>query len=427
MNSPNAFEMAQEQLRRVAKLTKLDFDLLQILMRSEQEHYYSIPLAMDDGAIKVVNVFRVQHNTARGPSKGGFRLHPAETLDTIRALAMWMTWKCAVAGIPRGGAKGGAILDPSTLSTTEKERFIRGMTRSMYKVIGEGVDILSPDIGSTPQMMGWIADEYSKIAGRYSPSVVTGKTICDGGSLGRTEATGYGVISTVREAMKHLNINPSKSIAAIQGFGNVAQYAAIGFVDILGGQVACVSSYDRHNKRSYTYSHPSGVDPHFLLNLVDEYGTINKKDAENAGYVIEDQDAWITKKVDVLIPAALEGQVNADTVNLISDRVKIVAEGANGPVTLEADNVLISKGIHVIPDILCNSGGVIASYLEEIQCKAELWWSKEMVHSEVDRIISEAYISLAETIKEEKTSSRDAASILAVTRVVEAMQKRGRY
>ncbi len=221
-------------------------------------------------------------------------------------------------------------------------------------------------------MMGWMMDEYSKLVGQYTPGVITGKPLGGGGSLGRTEATGYGVIYSVREAMKHLKMDPKKSVAAIQGFGNVSQYAAIGFIEMLGGKVACVSYWDRADKAPYTVSHPDGVDPRFLMTITDQYGTIDKEKARKGGYVIEDAEAWIKKDVDVLIPGALEGQINAETVKFISTRVKIVAEGANGPTTPEADEVFKKNDIFVIPDFLCNAGGVTCSYFESVQNDHEL-------------------------------------------------------
>lgn len=420
----NAFQWAQKQFDGIAEMLYVDADIREILRWPEQEIAVRIPLLMEDGSISAVTAYRIQHSTARGPTKGGIRFHPAETFDTVRALAMWMTWKCAVSGIPRGGAKGGAILDPAALSAGEKELLVRGMTRKFYKVIGEGVDVLAPDVGTTPQMMVWIVDEYSSLAGKYCPGVAVGKPLGQGGSLGRTEAAGFGVVATIREAMRRLKIDPEKTVAAIEGFGNVAQYAAIGFVETLGGKVACVACWDRHDKRSYTYSHKNGIDPRFLMSIVDQYGTIDRKAAEEVGYRIEDGQAWITKEADVLIPAAIEGHVNAETIQKMSSRVCIVAEGANGPSTPEADEFFRANKIHVIPDFLCNSGGVIASYLEEVQCKSEYWWSKQAVLSEVDRIISEAYQSVAELIDREGVYSRDAAYMVAVSRVVDALQFR---
>ena len=226
--SHNAFEMAQRQFDHVAELLMLDQPVREILRWPLREFHFRIPVRMDDGSLKVFQGFRVQHNDVRGPNKGGIRFHPAETADTVRALAMWMTWKCAVADIPLGGGKGGVVLDPATLSTTEKERLCRGYIQQIHKNIGPRQDVPAPDVGTNPQMMGWMMDEYCKLNGEYTPGVITGKPVGGGGSKGRTQATGYGVIYTVREAMKHLKIDPSKTKAALQGFGNVSLYAAQG-------------------------------------------------------------------------------------------------------------------------------------------------------------------------------------------------------
>jgi glutamate dehydrogenase (NAD(P)+) len=336
-----------------------------------------------------------------------------------------MTWKCAVADIPLGGGKGGIIVDPSTLSTREKEELCRGWVRAMWRNIGPRNDVPAPDVGTTPQMMGWMMDEYSRLVGQYTPGVFTGKPLGGGGSLGRTEATGYGVIYTVREAMKHLNMDGKKSVAAIQGFGNVAQYAAVGFVEMLGGKVACVSCYDRHDKKSYTYSRKDGVDPRFLLTIVDEYGTIDKKKAQDAGYVAEDGDAWISKEADVLIPAAIEGQVNADTIKKMSSRVRIVAEGANGPCTIEADEHFKKNKIFDIPDFLCNAGGVTTSYFEQVQNDMNFYWTKEEVLERLDTKMTSAFHAVLEMSEREGVYMRDAAYMVAIDRVVKAMELRG--
>lgn len=259
--STNAFEMAQAQFDKVADQLELSQEIRDYLRFPAREFHFRIPVRMDDGSIKVFQGFRVQHNDARGPNKGGLRFAANETADTVRALAMWMTWKCAVADIPLGGGKGGVVVDPSTLSVGEKERLVRGFVRIMWKNIGPRQDVPAPDVGTTPQMMGWMMDEYSTIVGNYTPGTITGKPLGGGGSEGRTEATGFGVIFTVREAMKHLGMDPTKTSAAIQGFGNVAQYASIGFRQFLGGKVVCVSCWDREDKKSYTFSKDEGVDP----------------------------------------------------------------------------------------------------------------------------------------------------------------------
>ncbi len=421
----NAFEMAQRQFDHVADLLKLDPQVREILRWPLREYHFRIPVRMDDGTIRVFQGFRVQHNDSRGPNKGGIRFHPAETIDTVRALATWMTWKCAVVDIPLGGGKGGVIVDPATLSTSEKERLVRGWVQQMWKNIGPRQDVPAPDVGTTPQMMGWMMDEYSKLSGQYTPGVITGKPLGGGGSQGRTEATGFGVIYTVREAMKHLGLDSTKCVAAIQGFGNVAQYAAIGFTDMLGGKVVCVSYWDREDRTSYTVSKEDGIDTHFLMSITDQYGSIDKAKAIAAGYKIEDGDAWITKEADVLIPAALEGQVNAESIQKISPRVKIIAEGANGPTTPEADEVIKSRGIFIIPDFLCNAGGVTVSYFESVQNDMNFYWTKEEVLSKLDTKMTEAFAAVLEMSLKEKAYMRDAAYMVSIARVVKAMQLRG--
>jgi glutamate dehydrogenase (NAD(P)+) len=423
--SINAFEMAQRQFDGVAQMLNLDPQVVNILRWPAREFKFQIPVRMDDDSIRVFTGFRVQHSDARGPAKGGIRFHPAETIDTVRALAMWMTWKTSIADIPLGGGKGGVPVDPATLSVNEKEKLCRGWIGQMWRNIGPRQDVPAPDVGTTPQMMGWMMDEYSKLTGVYSPGVITGKPLGGGGSLGRTEATGFGVIHHVREAMKFLRMDPKKSVVALQGFGNVSQYAAIGFKEILGGKVACVSCWDRADKTSYTFSHPNGVDPHFLQSITDQYGSINKDKARNAGYLIEGGDEWITKDVDVLIPGALEGQINAETVKKVSSRVRIVAEGANGPTTPEADAVFKANNIFVIPDFLCNAGGVTTSYFESVQNDMNFYWTKDEVLQRLDTKMTQAFQSVLEMSEKEKVYMRDAAYMVAIDRVVKAMQVRG--
>jgi glutamate dehydrogenase (NAD(P)+) len=417
--------MAQEQFDRVAKMLDLSSDVIGVLRWPMKEYSFRIPVRMDDGSLQFFQGFRVQHNDARGPNKGGIRFHPQETIDTVRALAMWMTWKCAVADLPLGGGKGGIIVDPSTMSDGEKEALCRGWVLQMWKNIGPRQDVPAPDIGTNSQMMGWMMDQYSRIVGRYTPGVFTGKPLGGGGSEGRTEATGYGVIYTVREAMKHLKMDSTKAVAAIEGFGNVAQYAAIGFIEQLGGKVACVSCWDREDKMAHTYSHKDGVDPRFLLTIVDKYGTIDKDAATRAGYVIEDGDVWIEKEADVLIPAAIEGHVNADTIKKMSSRVKIVAEGANGPVTLEADEFFRDNNIFDIPDFLCNAGGVTTSYFEQTQNDANYYWEYDAVLRRLDIKMTNAFNAVLDMSLKKGIYMRDAAYMVAIERVVKAMELRG--
>lgn len=421
----NAFKMAQSQFDHVAGLLSLDPQVAEMLRWPTREFKFQIPVHMDDGTIRVFFGYRVQHNDARGPAKGGIRFHPSETLDTVRALSMWMTWKTAVADIPLGGGKGGVAVDSASLSVHEQEKLVRGWVDQIWRNIGPRQDVPAPDVGTNPRMMGWMMDEYSKLVGEYTPGVITGKPVGSGGSLGRTEATGYGVIYTVREAMKHLKIDPTKSVAAFQGFGNVSQYAAIGFIELLGGKVACASYWDRDDRAAYTVSHPDGIDARFLKSITDVYGTIDKDKAIEAGYIIEDGNEWITKEADVLIPGALEGQINAETVQRMSDRVRLVAEGANGPTTPEADEVLKRNDIFVIPDFLCNAGGVTVSYFESVQNDMNYYWTQREVLERLDTKITQAFNSVLEMAAGEQVFMRDAAYMVAINRVVQAMELRG--
>ncbi|MCB9135365.1 MAG: Glu/Leu/Phe/Val dehydrogenase [Anaerolineales bacterium] len=421
----NAFEIAQRQFDGVATQLNLDPYVAEVLRWPMREFKFQIPVRMDDGSMRVFTGYRVQHNDARGPSKGGIRFHPSETLDTVRALAMWMTWKCAVADIPLGGGKGGVPVQTSNFSLTEQEELSRGFIRQIWRNIGPLQDVPAPDVGTSPRMMGWMMDEYSRIKGEYTPGVITGKPVGGGGSLGRTEATGYGVVYTIREAMKYLKMDPTKSVAAVQGFGNVAQYAAIGFMEQLGGKVVCVSCWDREERRGVTYSRESGVNARELQEMTDAYGSIDKSKAIAAGYKVEDEGAWITKDVDVLIPSALEGQVNAESVKLISDRVKIVAEGANGPTTPEADAVFKANNVFVIPDFLCNAGGVTVSYFEGVQNQMNYYWSHQEVLDRLDSSMTRAFSKVLKMSQEEHVYTRDAAYMVAIRSVVDAMELRG--
>lgn len=421
----NAFQMAQSQFDHVAEQLNLDPQVAEMLRWPMREFKFMIPVRMDDGSIRVFFGYRVQHNDARGPAKGGIRFHPSETLDTVRALSMWMTWKTAVADIPLGGGKGGVPVDSASLTVHEKEHLCRGWVDQMWRNIGPRQDVPAPDVGTTPQMMGWMMDEYSKLVGQYTPGVITGKPVGGGGSLGRTEATGFGVIYAVREAMKHLKLDPAKSTAAVQGFGNVSQYASIGFTEILGGKVLCVSYWDRTDRMPYTVSHPDGINARFLQSITDQYGSIDKDQAIKAGYKIEDAEAWIAKDVEVLIPGALEGQINADSVKRVSSRVRLVAEGANGPTTPEADEVLKKNGVFVIPDFLCNAGGVTVSYFESVQNDMNYYWTRKEALERLDTKMTSAFESVLELSESEKVYMRDAAYMVAIGRVVKAMELRG--
>jgi len=421
----NPFKLAQAQFDHVAEQMRLDEAVRSILRWPLREFRFQLPVRMDDGSIKVYFGFRVQHNDARGPAKGGIRFAANETLDTVRALATWMTWKCAVADIPLGGGKGGVVVDPSLLSVGEKERLCREWIDAVWKNLGPRNDVPAPDVGTTAQMMGWMMDEYSKLRGEYVPGVITGKPIGGGGSEGRTAATGFGVVVTVREAMKHLGLSPAGKTASIQGFGNVAQYAATSFIEILGGRVIAVSCWDRDDHKAYTYTKEDGIDPRFLQHITDQYGTVDKAQAEAANYVIEDGNAWMKKDVDVLIPAAVEGVITGDNVDQISSHVKILAEGANGPTTLEADERLKQRDIFVIPDFLCNAGGVTCSYFEQVQSDMNYYWEEEEVLAKLDKKMTSAFGGVLATALSKELYTRDAAYWVAIARVEKAMRLRG--
>jgi len=389
-----------------------------------REYHFSIPVRMDDGTVKVFKGFRCQHNDARGPNKGGIRFHPHETADTVRALSMWMTWKCSVVDIPLGGGKGGVICDPHNLSAKEQEQICRGWIRQVHKDVGPLRDVPAPDVMTNGQHMLWMLDEYEAINGAHFPGLITGKPVGMGGSLGRTEATGYGVIYTVREALKLHGLKPENTVAAVQGFGNVAQYAIKLFCE-LGGKVICVSCWDHKDNVSYTYKKAAGINADELMGITDRFGGIDKSKAKEFGYEILPGDAWIEQDVDILIPAAIENQIRIDNVDKIKPRVKIIAEGANGPTTPEADAKLHERGIFVVPDFLANAGGVTCSYFEQVQCNMNYFWSKDEVLTKLDKQMTQAFHAVADLAKKRNLYMRDAAYVIAVNRVVEACKARG--
>ena len=425
MKSPfNPFEMAQAQFDKAADVLGLDQATRDLLRFPLREYHVAIPVRMDDGSVKVFRGFRVQHNDGRGPCKGGIRFHPHETADTVRALAMWMTWKCAVVDIPLGGGKGGVICDPHHLSAREQEGICRGWIRQVAKNVGPVNDVPAPDVMTTPQHMLWMLDEYEVITGGKYPGFITGKPVGAGGSLGRTEATGYGVVFTIREALKLKGIDIAKTTAAVQGFGNVAQYAIKLFTQ-LGGKVVCCSSWDQEDQTSYTFRKLSGVDADELLSITDRFGGIDKEKAKGLGYEVLPGGAWIEQEVEILIPAALENQVTGETALKIKPTVKLVAEGANGPTTPEADKILQERGIYVIPDFLANAGGVTCSYFEQVQSNTNFFWPKDEVLTKLDNAMTVAYEAVADLAEKRKLYMRDAAYVISINRVAQACRDRG--
>jgi glutamate dehydrogenase (NAD(P)+) len=421
----NPFLIAQRQLELAAQVMNLDAPTHEFLRWPMREFHVRIPVKMDDGTVQIFEGFRVHYNDARGPTKGGLRFHPAETFDTVRALAAWMTWKCAVVDIPLGGAKGGVICSPKELSPNELERLSRGYVRSLGHYVGPDVDIPAPDVYTSAQVMAWMMDEYEKMVGYHAPGVITGKPLPLGGSAGRSEATGLGVVVTIREALKVLGIDPKQTTAAIQGFGNVGRSAAAHYIDLLGGKIRCISCWDDADRTTYTYTKQNGVDPRFLATITDTFGTIDREAAQQAGYQCLDGDAWLEADVDILIPAAIEGVITEETVDRISPRVKLLSEAANGPTTPEADEKLIERGIFCIPDFLCNAGGVTVSYFEQVQNAYGFYWDVDLVNQRLDQKMSAAFQSVYQTAKTYGIHSRLAAYVVAVARVAEACKLRG--
>ena len=326
----NPFEMAQAQFDKVADVINLDAATRDLLRNPMREFSFAIPVRMDDGTMKVFRGFRVQHNDARGPAKGGIRFHPHETLDTVRALATWMTWKCSVVDIPLGGGKGGVICDPHNLSQHEQQAICRGWIRQMAKNVGPVNDVPAPDVMTNPQHMLWMLDEFEMIHGGRYPGFITGKPVGMGGSLGRTEATGFGLIFTVREALREMGHKVADCTAAVQGFGNVSQYAVRLFRQ-LGGKVICVSCWDQEDQVSYTFRKMSGLDPDELIGITDPFGGIDKAKARKLGYEVLPGDVWIEQEVDVLLPAAIENQITGENVNKIHGRGEAHRRGRQRP------------------------------------------------------------------------------------------------
>jgi glutamate dehydrogenase len=420
----NAFEMAQAQFDKVADILDLDQPTRDLLRNPMREFSFAIPVRMDDGLVKIFRGFRVQHNDSRGPCKGGLRFHPQETLDTVRALATWMTWKCAVVDIPLGGGKGGVICDPHNLSQREQEAICRGWVRQMAKNVGKEMDVPAPDVMTSPQHMVWMMDELEIIHGGKEPGFITGKPVNMGGSLGRTEATGFGVMFTVREALKELGFKPSETVASVQGFGNVAQFA-IKLYQQMGGKVVAVACWDQEDQASYTYRKLSGINLEELLGITDRFGGIDKAKAKSLGYDVMDAEAWLEQDVDILMPSAIENQITGENVHKIKSRVKIIAEGANGPTTPEADKVIAERGIFLIPDFLANAGGVTCSYFEQVQGNMNYYWEKDEVLGKLDVKMTSAFMAVSELAKKQKLCMRDAAYVIAVSRVAKACKDRG--
>ncbi len=414
-NEANPYKMALQQLAIVAELLELDPKIHEFLKYPERELTVNFPVQMDDGSVRIFTGYRVQHNRARGPSKGGIRYHPHADLDEVRALAMWMTWKCAVVNIPFGGAKGGVMCDPKKLSLKELERLTRRYTTEISVIIGPESDIPAPDVGTDPQVMAWIMDTYSMHKGYTVPAVVTGKPIAVGGSEGRIEATGRGLVMVASRCSQMLNIPLQGARVVIQGFGNVGSTAAKFFHEA-GAKVIAVS-----DALNAVYN-PKGLDvPVLLKHCVRREGTLPQY-AE--GEVITNAE-MLELPCDFLVPAALGNQITGENAERIKARV--IIEGANGPTTPEADPILNEAGVFLVPDILANAGGVIVSYFEWVQDLQSFFWSEDEVNQKLERVLISAFEEVVRTAKTRKVDMRTAAYIIGVGRVADAIITRGIY
>ena len=406
--------MAVEQFERAAKHLDLDPNISERLKRPQRALIVSVPIRMDDGSVEVFDGYRVQHNMALGPCKGGIRYHHEVNLGEVTALAMWMSWKCALAGLPMGGAKGGIRCHPETMSRNELQNMTRRYAAEIFLFIGPDTDIPAPDMGTNQQTMAWIMDTYSQHRGFSTPGVVTGKPVSIGGSLGRIEATGRGVVSTVVETAKYLNLNLNGATAVIQGFGNVGSVSAKYL-----SQSGCKIIAANDSKTAITNSKG------FNIEKLIEYKIQNKtlKGFPEAEPISHDE--LLEMKCDVLIPAALGRVINEKNASKI--KCKIISEGANGPTTNEADEILIDKGIFVIPDILANSGGVIVSYFEWVQGLQNYFWSEEEISKNLQKIIKKSFHETLSLSQKKKVPMRIAALMLGIRKISDAMLVRGLY
>ena len=410
----NPLAIARQQLDNVAERLNLNQSVYKLLRHPRRTVSVSVPVVMDDGSVQVFTGYRVHHNLFRGPAKGGIRYHPDVTLDEVSALAMWMTWKCALVDIPFGGAKGGVICNPKEMSLGEQERMTRRLTSELMIILGPDKDIPAPDVNTNAQTMGWILDTYSMNVGHSVPSVVTGKPLAVGGSRGREEATGRGCVRTVLEALKHLEVEVEGVRVAVQGFGNVGRIAA----GLMQGRRASIVAVS--DSRGGIYN-PNGLD-------VKEVAAYKAEMGQVAGFPGADEvtnEEVLEVDCDVLIPAALENQITERNANRI--RASVVAEGANGPTIPAADEILYDRGIFLIPDILANAGGVTVSYFEWVQGLMQFFWSEEEVNEKLRTVMRKAFHDTLEVSIREKVDMRVAAYLLAVSRTAEAGKTLGVY
>jgi glutamate dehydrogenase (NAD(P)+) len=409
----NPFEIAQQQLAMAAEVMGLDEATHELLRWPMREFHVHFPVHMDDGTTRIYEGFRVQYNDARGPTKGGLRFHPAETFDTVRALAAWMTWKCAVVDIPLGGGKGGVVCNPKELSMGELERLSRGYIRALGHYIGPETDVPAPDVYTTPQVMAWMMDEYSALVGHNAPGVITGKPVPLGGSEGRGDATARGGMYCIREAARVLGIELGQATVAVQGYGNAGQFAHKLVEELFGARVVAVS-----DSKGGIYC-PEGLD----YEAVSAHKRDTASVVEFEGCRTITNEELLALEVDILIPAALEGLIHAGNAGDI--RARMIAELANGPTTPDADEILYEKGVFVIPDFLCNAGGVTVSYFEQVQNAYGYYWDIDMVYGRLDQKMTTAFQAVHRVARRYEVHNRLAAYVVAVARVAEACRLRG--
>jgi glutamate dehydrogenase (NAD(P)+) len=410
----DAWEQALKQFNQAADYLPLKRGIREFLAYPKRELTVHFPVKMDDGSVRVYTGHRVHHSTVLGPSKGGIRYHPDVTLNEVRALAMWMTWKCSLVGLPYGGAKGGVAVNPKELSPNELEHLTRRYTTEISIMIGPEADIPAPDVGTNPQAMAWIMDTYSMHRGYSTPAVVTGKPVPIGGSLGRVEATGRGCAIAVREAARRMGLKLDGAAVVVQGFGNVGSVAAYLLAD-MGCKIVAVS-----DTGGGIYS-PKGLDPRRVLEHKQRTGSVKGYPGTDA---VTNQEL-LELPCDILVPSALEGQINGENAPRI--KAKLLVEGANGPTTLDGDAVLDERRIVVVPDILANAGGVIVSYFEWVQGLQQFFWTEEEVNQNLERIMVRAFGQVWQVSEDRKVNLRTAAMIRAIDRVAEAVFLRGIY
>lgn len=415
-DSTNPFEAMIERLNEAARIIKLDEDVYQIMKSPSRQILVSLPIKMDDGTTKVFDGYRIIHSTALGPSKGGIRYSMDVNPEEIKALAAWMTFKCAIAGIPYGGAKGGIHCDPRNMSKGELERLTRAYTAALSDIFGVDKDIPAPDMNTGPQEMAWIVDEYSKIKGGFTPGIVTGKPLFLGGSLGRVEATGRGVVVSALQAMEKLNMDPTKCTAVVQGFGNVGSITAQHFVNA-GVKIVGISDH------TGAFYNEKGINIEKAIAYRDKNKGVLK--GFKGGEPVKPED-FLTLKCDVLAPCAMENQIRAAT-NANKIKAKLIVEGANGPTTARADEILNNKGITVVPDVLANGGGVTVSYFEWVQNRTGYYYREEEINKRADNWMKKAFDNVWDTAQKHKVSLRIAAYIVALEKVGKAIKSRGNF